>query len=77
MSFTTYAQYAAYTALLTLMVIIISLTFKSWLEEIRFQVNYIWLKAQTPKFDEMIAEYDKNFDEHVESTPGMRNAHLN
>lgn len=75
MSFTLYAQYAAYTALLLIMIVAVSLALKSYFDEIRFQANYIWTKAMTPKIEAAHAETD--FNRHVETTPGMKNAHLN
>jgi hypothetical protein len=72
MTLSLYAQYAAVTAIFALMVVIISLSVKSWFDERTFTSN-LWLIRQFNQLD-----YDRltgalnDFDEHVTSTPGMR-----
>ena len=73
MTLSLYAQYAAVTALFILMVVTVALSIKAWFDERTFASN-LWLQTEYNRMalDSMTKQIEKDFDEHVTSTPGMR-----
>jgi hypothetical protein len=69
-----YLQYAAVTSPIVLVIIFLSLTFKSWLDRRAFIKNLVFANYfQQKSLQQWMDEPFVDFDKHVESTPGMQN----
>jgi hypothetical protein len=78
MTLFSYAQYVAVASLFALMVLIIALAIKSWLDQLTFASNMMLSTENDRLIREMIAHQSvTDFDAHVQSTPGMRYINLN
>jgi hypothetical protein len=69
-----YLAYAAVTSPIILVILILTLTFKSWLDKRTFRSNTAYAYAlQKHAMKDTFDEADAEFDAHVASTPGMQN----
>lgn len=73
-----FTQYAIIVAIILIAVITISLAIKSWFDETTFAAN-AWLQNELAKqnLKNMFGTEEDDFDDHVESTPGMKLHTLN
>lgn len=68
-----FTQYALIVAIILIAVITISLAIKSWFDETTFAAN-VWLQNELSKQNlrSVFGTEEDSFDDHVESTPGMK-----
>ena len=73
MTLSLFTQYAAVVAIFALGVAIITLSAKSWFDQVTFTKNFLFqTDYQKVVLESYAARLEDDFDSHVASTPGMR-----